>query len=91
MIKTKDLKIFSFIWAFIFILIGLLNSIYFFYAVSSIFIIIGVVKPILFTRFYKVWIGIGEFIGGIVSKLILFILYFGLFTPVSIFLKILGN
>jgi len=35
----------------------------------------------------KIWL----IYGGIISKIIMFILYFGLFTPVSIFLKILGK
>ena len=34
---------------------------------------------------------IGEFIGGVISKIIMFALYFGVFTPYSIFLKIIGK
>jgi hypothetical protein len=90
-IKKKDLKIFAFIWSGIFIAIGILQEVNLFYYIASVFIIIGLFKPSLFSGFYKVWTKIGEFIGGIISKIIMFILYFGLFTPVSIFLKILGK
>lgn len=42
-------------------------------------------------NFYKVFIKFGNLIGGIISKIIMFVLYFGLFTPVSIFLKIIAK
>ena len=62
-IKKKDLKIFAFIWSGIFIAIGILQEVNLFYYIASVFIIIGVFKPSLFSGFYKVWTKIGEFIG----------------------------
>lgn len=91
MIKEKDLKVFSFIWAGIFILLGILQNINELYVLASIFILLGILHPTLLTSFYKVWIRLGEFIGGIISRVIIFILYFGLFTPVAMFLKLLGK
>lgn len=96
-IKVKDLKVFSFIWAFIFLVIGvypLINSenpIVFCLVVSLFFLIVGLVKPTLLTGFYKVWVKFGEFIGGIISKIIILTLFYGMFTPIAIVLKILGK
>jgi len=90
-IKIKDLRIFSFIWSVIFIVFGLLKNVNILFYIAVLFLVIGLVKPIILTNFYKVWIKVGDFIGSIVSKIIMFILYFGLFTPISIFLRILGK
>jgi hypothetical protein len=91
MVENKDLKIFAFIWSGIFIILAIYNNINIFFYIAVIFLIIGFFKPFILTGFYNIWIKVGEFIGGIVSKIIMFILYFGLFTPISIFLKILGK
>lgn len=90
-IKIKDLRTFAFIWSFIFLILGVYNSVNIFVYIAGIFMIIGIFRPLILERFYKVWTKLGEFIGGIVSKIIMFILYFGLFTPVSMVLKILGK
>ncbi len=97
MIKKNDLKTFGLIWAGIFMLIGLApliahhNIRVWALIVSFIFIILSFVKPELLTQFYKVWMKIGHFIGGIISKVILVILYFFLFTPIAITLRLLGK
>ena len=97
MVKIKDLQTFAYIWAGIFTVIGLYPLLdgadirIWSIAIAIVFIAIVLIKPTILTSFYKVWIKIGDFIGGIISKVIMFILYFGLFTPISIFLKILGK
>ena len=96
-VAKKDLKVFIFIWAFIFFTIGIYP---FFYnkelqlwaiVLSVCFVIVAFLRPIIFLVFYQIWTKFGIFIGGIISKIIMFVLYFGLFTPVSILLKILGK
>jgi len=95
--KEQDLQTFAYIWAGIFTVIGLYPLLdgadirIWSIAIAIVFIAIVLIKPTILTSFYKVWIKIGDFIGGIISKVIMFILYFGLFTPISIFLKILGK
>lgn len=91
MLKVKDLRVFIFIWAVIFSLAGFLLDIKEWFYISSLFILLGVLKPRLFTTFYVVWVRVGEIIGGVLSKVILLILFFGVFTPVSIILKLLGK
>ena len=97
MVKKHDLKLFAFIWAGIFMVVGLFPLLkdgevrVWAVIVSLLFGAISIIKPELLTRFYRVWVKLGEFIGGIVSKVMMFILYFGVFTPVSFVLKLLGK
>ena len=97
MIKKHDLKIFAFIWSGIFIIVGLLPLLkdgevrIWAVVVSFLFGAISFIKPELLTPFYRLWVKFGGFIGGIMSKVMMFILYFGVFTPVSFVLKILGK
>jgi len=97
MIKKSDLKTFGLIWAGIFMLIGLVP---FFISggirvwailVSVSFITVSLYQAELLTKFYNIWMKIGHFIGGIVSKLMLFVLFFIIFAPVAIFLRLIGK
>lgn len=95
--RTKDLRIFAFIWSLIFLTTSLYqgfleNTLSVAFLVFSIaLLLLGCLKPLLLTSPYEKWILIGEFIGGIVSKVVLFVLYFMLFTPISLILKILNK
>lgn len=97
MIKKKDLRNFGLIWAGIFMFIGLIPILkdaeirIWSIIIAILFLSIALLKPLLFTRFYKIWIRIGAFMGNIFSKVIMFILYFLLFTPVALLLKLLGK
>ena len=53
------------------------------------FLIVGTFIPKLLSGFYKVWVKFGELLGGVISKIMLLILFYGLFTPISLVLKIL--
>jgi len=97
MVKKHDLKVFAFIWAGIFMAAGVLPLLkggeirIWAVAVSLFFVAISIIKPELLTRFYQLWTKFGGFMGGIISKVMMFILYFGFFTPVSFVLKLLGK
>ncbi len=97
MVKKHDLKVFAFIWAGIFMAAGVLPLLkggeirIWAVAVSLLFVAVSIIKPELLTRFYQLWTKFGGFMGGVISKVIMFILYFGLFTPVSFVLKLLGK
>jgi len=97
MIKKYDLKIFAIIWSAIFTITGVLPLLkgeeikIWAIVIALIFNIIAFTKPQILTQFYKIWMKFGEFIGGIMSKIMMTILYFGIFTPVSIFLKLIGK
>ena len=95
--SRKDIVTFEFIWAFIFFLIALYPVIYsaeiriWSLIISTFFILIALISPLLLSSFYIYWVKFGEFIGGIISKVILFILFFGIFTPVALILKLMGK
>jgi len=96
-INTKDLKYFALIWAMIFFVSAFFPLVR--HAairqerliLSIIFIIISFACPSILTGFYKIWIKIGDLIGGIVSKLIIVIMFYAIFTPVSFVLKLLNK
>lgn len=94
--NIKKYREFGVIWSFVFFCIFLLllfndNKHYVLLVISLLFLMIAFLKPILLKPFYHLWIKFGNIIGGIISKVIMFILYFGLFTPISLILRILGK
>ena len=95
--SKKDLVTFELIWAFIFTVIGLYPLLhsekmrYWAFIVAVLFVLIALVLPTLLTGFYKVWVKFGEMIGGLVSKMILALLFYTIFTPIALCLKILAK
>ncbi len=57
--------------------------------ISGFFLLVALIFPRLLKYFYIVWVKFGEFVGGIFSKVILFILFYGLFAPIGIFFRII--
>ncbi len=55
---------------------------------AAFFLFFSIVWPKVLLPLYKIWIKIGDFIGGIVSRIILIVLFFLVFTPVGLFLKL---
>lgn len=95
--SKKDLRNFALIWAIIaafFCLISFFREkeIYVYALVIAVlFVLIALIQPELLSSFYKLWLKVGEYIGGIFSKVIMFILFFCLFTPISLVLNLLGK
>lgn len=95
--QIKDLKTFALIWSLIFLLIGIYplwtdNPIRLWAVVIMLlFLLVAFVNPYLLNSFYKMWIKLGEFIGGIISKIIMIILFYGMFTPIAFILKLLNK
>lgn len=94
-----ELRKFGFIWALIFFIAAILPllkhheiklwAIY----VSLTFLIVSLVYPQIYqsTRFYPVWIKFGGLIGKINSKIIITILFYMLFFPIGLIIKISGK
>lgn len=57
--------------------------------VSGFFFLVAVVFPVLLEPFYVAWVRFGEFVGAIISKVILCFLFYGLFAPIGIFFRII--
>jgi len=96
-IKKKDLRNFSLIWFVIFTIVGFypllkgLEPRVWSIALAILFLLIALIRPQILKSFYVLWVRMAEVMGGVMSKVILLILYFGLFTPISLVLKLLGK
>lgn len=55
------------------------------------FALLGLIVPILLKPIYKVWMSFAVVMGFIMTRLILTVLYFGMFTPIALLTKLLGK
>jgi magnesium-transporting ATPase (P-type) len=62
---------------------------YSFYFISLIFFITALFKDKLLLPFNKAWMKFGLFLGSIVSPIVLGIIFFGLFSPYGIIMRIM--
>lgn len=63
----------------------------YFFIASMIMAIISLVKPNLLFSLNKFWMCFGLILGIIITPLVLGIIFFGLFTPIAIFIKLIGR
>ncbi len=56
---------------------------------SSVFLIITIIKPNLFTFLNKLWIQFGILLGKIISPIVMGLVFFFVVTPIGILMKIL--
>lgn len=94
--KLPSNRKFGFFFTFIFILAGsylFINNYYllsyFLYSFAIILLFITSVKDSMLLPLNKIWMNIGFFIGKIINPIILGIIYFIMFTPTSLFMKII--
>lgn len=59
--------------------------------IGTLFILTAIFAPNSLTRLNKLWMEIGLILGRIISPITLGLIFFGIFTPVSIILKIIGR
>jgi polyferredoxin len=101
--KFSDVKLpsnrkFGFFFAAVFAIAGFYffseKSVVLSYALSglsALFIIVTFLKADLLLPLNKLWMRIGLLLGMIVSPIVLGILFFGLFTPISLLMKLFGR
>ncbi|MFT5660599.1 MAG: hypothetical protein ACI9TV_001241 [Sulfurimonas sp.] len=95
--STSDLRVFLFMLSGVFLFLALYSlfnglPIRTWALVVALFLFaFAIVKPYYAKNIYIVWMMLGEVIGNFVSKIILIILFFLLFTPIAIFLKIFNK
>ena len=96
--KIKDLRVFGLIWT------GILSVVTYYpvykstgdfrlwsLLLGSVFLILSIISPKLLIPFYRIWVKFGEFIGNIISKVILTVVFFILIFPLGILLKATGK
>jgi hypothetical protein len=59
--------------------------------ISLVFLILGLTNSKILSPLYKYWIKLGEFLGIIISPLVMAIVYFAVITPIAIIIRILGK
>tara|TARA_B110000914_G_C15413488_1_gene423020 strand:- start:276 stop:677 length:402 start_codon:yes stop_codon:yes gene_type:complete len=94
-IELPSNKKFGFFFTTIFFIIGvylinegIANYSYYFFGVSILFFLVTLVKASLLHPLNKLWMMLGVLLGMIVGPVVLGIIFFGLFTPISFFMKL---
>ena len=64
---------------------------YVFIAVSSLFLLTTVIKSDILLPLNKLWMGFGLMLGMIISPIVLGVMFFGLFTPIAILMRLSGR
>ena len=67
-----------------------------FYSASSLFIsvtflLVTLIKPDFLKTLNRLWMFLGFIIGSVVSPLVLGVLFFGIFTPIAIAMRLFGR
>ena len=98
--KFSDIKLppnrkFGFFFTAVFLLVGayLINKgiesySYLSFGVATLFFLVTLVKADLLLPLNKLWMFLGLLLGMIVSPIVLGIIFFGLFTPISFIMKL---
>ncbi len=56
--------------------------------IGSVFLIVAIIKPVVLLPLNRLWMMFGLFIGMIVSPIVLGVIFFGIFTPIAIFMRL---
>ena len=94
-IKTRDNIIFGLIFFFLFLAIGLYplksdeNIRVWSIVLCIVFLIVIIIKPNKLIFVHRLWIKFGILLGRIISPIVMSLVFFGVVTPIGIFIKIL--
>ena len=67
------------------------NLTYLFIAAASIFLLITLIRSDVLLPLNKLWMRFGFLLGMIVSPIVLGIIFFGLFTPIAMLMRLVGR
>jgi len=73
------------------LLIAFLGEKYFFVPLAIFFLILNMIVPAVYRKFAKVWLGISQIIGTVVSKIILTIIFVFMVIPIGVLRRWLGK
>lgn len=97
-IKLPSNKKFGFLFILIFSLVNIYTYVFDLYIwfwisllLNLFFIICTLIKPSILTPFNKLWMKFGYLLSKIISPIIISLIFFIIFTPVSLFFKIIGR
>ena len=96
--ETKELRSFGLIVGGIFSVIGLWPVVFrsesprvWAVALGAGLIGLGVMIPVSLKHVYKVWMHVGQGLGWINTRILLGVIFYGLITPMGLFLRLLGK
>jgi hypothetical protein len=58
---------------------------------AGTFFLVTIIKADLLLPFNKLWMNVGLLIGKVISPVVLGVIFFGLFTPIALFMRIAGR
>lgn len=70
---------------------GVFSAAYGFSILGFLFLVVTIVSPNVLLPLNTLWMRFGLLLGRIVSPLVLAAIFFGLFTPISLFLSLIGR
>ena len=59
--------------------------------ISSVFLILGIIAPIVLKPFYLIWMIFAMILGWIMTRVILSLIFFFIVTPIGIIARLLGE
>ena len=95
--KDKKNKQFGYLFFFVFSFISIFNFLnsnkinYILILLSIIFLIITIVKPMLFDGISNIWIKFGELLGVFISPIVMALIFFLFLTPLSFIVRLIGK
>jgi hypothetical protein len=94
--SDKDLRNFGILFFGFFILFSLWflykgRNPYGFLAAGIAFLVPGLIVPRVLAPLYKAWMLSGIVLGGVISRIVLIVLFYLVLTPVSLVLKLMGK
>tara|TARA_B100001250_G_scaffold363350_1_gene342642 strand:- start:172 stop:573 length:402 start_codon:yes stop_codon:yes gene_type:complete len=94
--KTPSNHKFGFVFTVIFVILGLVSFVeqlfgaaIFLNVLAVIFLLITLLLPNILTPLNKLWMNFGVLLGTIVNPIVLGIIFFGLFMPIGLIMKLL--
>ena len=95
--KDKKNKQFGYLFCAVFSFIAIFNFFnsnkinYILILLSIIFLIITIVKPMLFDGISNIWIKFGELLGVFISPIVMALIFFLFLTPLSFIVRLIGK
>jgi len=79
------------IGSFVYVKFGNFNVVGWLWGIGLLFLILGFILPSVLRPVYRIWMLLAYFIGGIVSRVILTVLFYVVLTPTALVLRLFGK
>jgi len=95
--SDKSLRNFGFLFAVVFLIFSLLSfyknhtAWHYLLPIAGIFLLVALTMPKILWELYKLWMTFSYVLGYFVSRIILSIIFFLVFTPMAFILKLIGK